>query len=54
MPNAHYYLHVYGATTTAGQFTLDATHIPNGEAAYVDVRGGNAGNIFGLDGAFIP
>jgi pectin methylesterase-like acyl-CoA thioesterase len=51
---AHYYLYGYGTTTTTGQgckFTLDALNVPAGGATFVDVRGGNAGNIFTTDGS---
>jgi len=54
---AHYYLYVYGTTTTAGQgckFILDAANVPGGDGVttrFVEIRGGNSGNIYVMDGA---
>ncbi len=50
---ANYFLYFYGTTTTTGQgckFILDAANVPAGSAAYVDVRGGNSGNLYTNDG----
>ncbi len=53
-PGRHYFLYVYGTTTTTGQgakFILDADNTPFGGATFVEVRGGNSGNIFTTDGS---
>ena len=51
---AHYFLYAYGSTAANDQgckFTLDALNVPSGGASFLEIRGGNAGNIYAYDGA---
>ena len=52
--NANYFLYAYGTTTTNDQgckFVLDALNVPSGGASYLEIRGGNSGNIYTYDGS---
>jgi len=52
-PNEGYILYFYGSATSNGQgarFNLATANLPAGSPAYVDVPGGNSGNIFSLSG----
>ena len=52
--NANYFLYAYGTTTTNDQgckFTLDAANVPAGSPSFLEIRGGNAGNLYAYDGA---
>jgi pectin methylesterase-like acyl-CoA thioesterase len=51
---ANYFLYAYGSTTANDQgckFTLDALNVPAGGASFLEIRGGNSGNLYAMDGA---
>ena len=55
-PGSHCHVYFYGSTTTTGQgtkFILNAANVPGGngtETRFIDIRGGNSGNVFELNG----
>ena len=52
--NANYNIYFYGSILTDGQgckFTLAAANVPAGGPSFLDIVGGNSGNIFSTDGS---
>jgi hypothetical protein len=55
-PASHCHVYFYGSTTSAGQgakFILNPSNVPSGngtETRFLDLRGGNSGNVLALNG----